>query len=106
MKVVAVTGERKCEIIDRPEPKVCGNFAKVKILAAPMCTEVGMYVHGQKTECLGHEAAGEIVEAGPACHLKVGMRVIAMPLWGCGRCDLCMSGDHIHCPNQPDPHAC
>ena len=105
MHVVSITGERRCEIVERPEPRVAGRFAKVKVLAAPMCTEVGNYCRGDQTDCLGHEAAGVVVEAGPQCKVPVGTRVIAMPLHGCGACDLCMAGDHILCPNGVDVHA-
>src|SRR5687768_13552112 len=83
MQVVSITGERRCEVVERPEPKVAANFAKVKILAAPMCTEVRDYWCGRQTDCLGHEAAGVVVEAGPQCKIPVGTRVIAMPLHGC-----------------------
>src|SRR4051812_14580209 len=79
MQVVSITGERRCEIIEKPEPMVAANFAKVKILAAPMCTEVANYCRGDRTDCLGHEAAGVVVEAGPQCRIPVGTRVIAMP---------------------------
>src|SRR5215207_6473045 len=105
MQVVSITGERRCEIVERPEPTVAKNFAKVKILAAPMCTEVGNYCRGDRTDCLGHEAAGVVVESGPRSKVPVGTRVIAMPLHGCGQCELCMAGDHILCPNGVDVHA-
>jgi threonine dehydrogenase-like Zn-dependent dehydrogenase len=103
MKVVAVVGERKCEIVERDEPRPGGNFAKIRIEAAPMCTEVRQYFGGHPTECLGHEAAGVIVEAGPQCRLSVGQRVIAMPLHGCGTCESCLAGEHILCANPIDP---
>jgi L-iditol 2-dehydrogenase len=103
MKVVAITGERQCQIVDRPEPLATSNLAKIKIEAAPMCTEVRQYFGGQLTECLGHEAAGVIVETGPQCKLTVGTRVVAMPLYGCGKCELCISGEHILCPTPNEP---
>src|SRR3954463_10537763 len=58
MQVVSITGERRCELVERPEPTVAASFAKVKILASPMCTEVANYCRGDRTDCLGHEAAG------------------------------------------------
>jgi threonine dehydrogenase-like Zn-dependent dehydrogenase len=105
MKVVAITGERKCEIVDRPKPTPAGNFAKIKIESAPMCTEVKQYFGGQPTECLGHEAAGVIVEAGPQSRFSPGTRVIAMPLYGCGQCECCLAGDHILCAHRVEPES-
>lgn len=106
MKMVAITGPRECTLVDREEPRVVGNYVRVKIHTAPMCTEFSQYRDGHASECVGHEAAGEVVEtAGPGVRVKVGDRVAVMPLTGCGQCDLCVAGDYIHCTNKPDPHA-
>ena len=40
MKVVAITGKRKCETVERPDPPIKGDSVKVAICAAPMCAEV------------------------------------------------------------------
>ena len=62
MKVVAITGKREAAIVDRPEPRVKAPFVRVKIHAAPMCTEFHSYRNGVTSDRLGHEAAGEVVE--------------------------------------------
>ncbi|SCW38401.1 (R,R)-butanediol dehydrogenase / meso-butanediol dehydrogenase / diacetyl reductase [Sphingobium faniae] len=47
---------------------------------------------------LGHEYAGEVVALGAGCErLRVGDRVIAMPIWGCGSCGACRADRPIHC---------
>ena len=46
---------------------------------------------------MGHEAAGEVVAVAEFERVRVGDRVVAMPLAGCGECELCRSGDYIHC---------
>jgi len=103
MKVVAITGPGECAVIDAPQPFASDNYVVVKILAAPICTEVKEY--GDVSDCLGHEAAGEVVEvAGPGL-VAVGDRVVVMPLEGCGQCDLCLSGEHVHCYNKRDSYA-
>ncbi len=105
MKVVAITGKRECELVDRPDPRIKGNYVRVKILVAPMCTEFHQYRDGNPGDCLGHEAAGEVVEtAGPA-RVNVGDRVVVMPQNGCGKCRLCLAGEHIHCQTPIDPLA-
>jgi L-iditol 2-dehydrogenase len=34
--------------------------------------------------------------------VKVGDRVVVMPMHGCGKCALCLAGDYIHCENNLD----
>lgn len=104
MKVVAITGKRACEIVERPEPRIKGDFVKVAIRAAPMCTEWHAYADGHVTDTLGHEAAGEVVEVAQPGRVAVGDRVIVMPQYACGKCRVCLSGEHIHCRHPVNPH--
>ncbi|HEY8667990.1 MAG TPA: zinc-binding dehydrogenase [Tepidisphaeraceae bacterium] len=101
MKRAVVAGPKKAALFDAPEPRAIGNWVKVKILAIPMCTEYKAFSHGSPATHLGHEAAGEVVEVDKSARLKVGDRVVAMPLYGCGECQLCLNGDFIHCQNAP-----
>lgn len=100
MKTVAITGVRECELRDAPEPRVRGEFVKVKLLSVPMCTEYKAYKNGGASSNLGHEAAGEVAEIDTSSRLKVGDRVVVMPLYACGKCNLCIHGDYIHCQNN------
>lgn len=103
MKVVAITGTRTCALVDRPEPVIHDNYVLIKILVTPICTEVKGYQAGRVSDCLGHEAAGEVVAvAQPGC-VKVGDRVVVMPQNGCGQCHLCLTGDYIRCQTPRDP---
>lgn len=99
MKQVAITGERQAVLVDRPELQPVDNWVVVKVHAAPMCTEYKRFLSGEPTDALGHEAAGEVVAVAQPGRVKVGDRVVAMPLYGCGVCPLCVSGDYIHCEN-------
>ena len=103
MKVVAITGVRECALVERPEPMIKDNYVLIKNLVAPMCTEVNDYRSGRASDCLGHEAAGEVVEVARSGRVRVGDRVVVMPQNGCGRCDLCLAGDHIRCRTPRDP---
>ena len=103
MKQAAISGIRECAILDKPEPVVADAFAKVKILSSPMCTEYKSYLHGDLSECLGHEAAGVVVESGRTGTVKTGDRVVVMPSYPCGKCELCAAGDYIHCQHGVDP---
>ncbi len=106
MKVAAITGPRECALVERPDPVIRDNFVKVRITTAPMCTEFKAYKEGWTGDVLGHEAAGEVAEvAHPASRLKPGERVVVMPQYPCGRCELCLAGDYIHCEHNIDPLA-
>jgi threonine dehydrogenase-like Zn-dependent dehydrogenase len=67
-----------------------------------MCTEYKAFVTGQSGQYLGHEAAGEVVEVAQPGRVKVGDRVVVMPLYPCGTCPLCVSGEYIHCETAVD----
>ena len=97
MKMVAITGERRAELVDVPDPEPKDDFVVVKIHSAPMCTEYKAYRAGHEQRALGHEAAGEVLAAAQPGKVSVGDRVVVMPQLACGRCDLCLAGEHIHC---------
>lgn len=102
MKVVAITGKRKAELVEKPDPKPKREFALVKINVTPMCTEYKWFKEGNIIDSFGHEAAGEVVEIGQPGKVKVGDRVIVMPQYPCGKCSLCLTGDYIHCEHVLD----
>lgn len=97
MKKAAVTGIREAGTVEVPAPKALNDQVLVKVHVSPMCTEYKTFAEGTPSGCLGHEAAGEVVEIAQPGPVKVGDRVVVMPLNGCGQCDLCRSGDFIHC---------
>jgi threonine dehydrogenase-like Zn-dependent dehydrogenase len=102
MKKVIVTGERQAALVEASDLTAVGNWVVVKVHAAPMCAEYKSFVEGAQNGLMGHEAAGEVVAVAQPGRVQVGDRVVAMPLSGCGRCPLCLSGDYIHCQQQPD----
>ena len=97
MKKVAILGERKAGLIDAPDPRPKENWALVKVHATPMCTEYKGFAAGRPSEFLGHEAAGEVVEVAQPCRVKPGDRVVVQPQYPCGKCELCVAGNYIHC---------
>lgn len=103
MNVVSITGERQCELVERPTPQASGDMVVVKVQTAPMCTEYKAYAAGHRTDCLGHEAAGEIAEIAQPGRVKVGDRVVVMPQYPCGQCPLCLQGEYIHCQHLVNP---
>ena len=105
MKKVTITGVREAKIVEVPDPKPKGDWAVVKIHAAPLCTEWKSYEAGGLAEQLGHEAAGEVVAVDTPGSVRVGDRVAVMPLYACGKCPLCHRGDYIHCEHNFDFNA-
>jgi L-iditol 2-dehydrogenase len=103
MKTAVIRPGSRVEIIDEEVPVARGNLAVVKVLSAPMCTEYYHYRNGTGSLCLGHEAAGEVVEVAAPGTVKAGDRVVVMPQYPCGNCELCRSGDYIHCEHVVDP---
>lgn len=105
MQVLSITGKRTCALVEKPAPKAAGQFVVVKVLAAPLCTEYKTFAAGHGTDCLGHEAAGEVVEVAQPGRVNAGDRVVVMPTFPCDKCSLCLRGDFIHCRHGLDPLA-
>jgi len=101
MKQVAVHGVRQAGLVEAPDLTPVGDWVVVKVHAAPMCAEYKTFLAGTPNALMGHEAAGEVVAVARPGRVKVGDRVVAMPLSGCGACQLCLAGDYIYC-QQPD----
>ena len=100
MKVAAILGEHQAGLVEVPDPTPKEDWVVVKIHASPMCTEYHAFEHGHKTDRLGHEAAGEVVDIAQPGKVEIGDRVVVMPQYPCGKCVLCTDGDYIHCENN------
>ncbi len=100
MKVAAVLGEHQAGLVEVPDPIPKEDWVVVKIHASPMCTEYHAFEHGHKTDSMGHEAAGEVVDIAQPGKVEIGDRVVVMPQYPCGKCVLCTDGDYIHCENN------
>ena len=102
MQVAAIFGPQQGGLAEKPEPTSKNDLVVVKIRVAPMCTEYHGFREGQVSDCLGHEAVGEVAGLDQSSRVKIGDRVIVQPQNACGRCYLCQAGDHIHCQNPRD----
>lgn len=96
MKKAVISGERQAEVVDVPEPDAVGEWVKLKVHAAPMCTEHKQFTEGHERDSLGHEAAGEVVEVDGETQFGVGDRVVAMPLSSTRDSPLYRTGDYIY----------
>ena len=102
MQIVEIIGPRQVRLSERPLPRPAGGLVTVKVTVAPMCAEYKGYREGWVSSCLGHEAAGEVLEIAQPGRVRVGDRVVAMPQYPCGRCTFCLSGDYIYCRHNLD----
>ena len=107
MKAMVLTGVRKMEMVDRPDPVIENDKdVLIKLGAVGVCgSDVHYYNSGRIGSQIvefpfqvGHECAG-IVEAVGAGVAKVspGDRVAVEPAVSCWKCDQCLAGRHHTC---------
>jgi alcohol dehydrogenase len=96
------------QIKDVPQPQPGPNQVLVKMHASGICyTDVHQtlgHIPGPFPRILGHEPVGEIVAVGAGVtSRKAGDRVgTAWIQATCGRCEWCLRGRKMFCPNQKD----
>ena len=100
MKAVAISGVKKFEIKDIPEPKSDGKKVIIEISKTGICgSDIHYWVNGEpKGLVMGHEFAGVVVDPGDRLDLVKGDRVTALPISPCGKCEACRNGDVQFCP--------
>jgi len=96
-------GDIRCE--DVPDPMPEGpDGAVVKIERTAICGSDLHIYHGQMGEghfSIGHEAIGEVVEAGSGVRdFRAGDRVLVSGVIGCGHCGPCRSGAVTSCERE------
>jgi L-iditol 2-dehydrogenase len=102
MRKAVLLGDRKAGLVEVPDPQPKEDWVVVKVHAAPMCAEYKGFAAGHTADRLGHEAAGEVVAVAQPGRVKEGDRVVVMPMYACGHCALCVSGEYIHCEESVD----
>jgi len=120
MKAIMLTGIRKMEMIEVPEPAIKNpDDVKIRMSVVGICgSDIHYFTQGnigtQKVTfpfTLGHEGAGVVVETGTTVKkVKPGDVVAIEPAMPCGKCDQCLSGrshtcrklKFLGCPNQAD----
>ncbi len=110
MKTMVLTGIRKIEMINRPQPMVkTPDEVLIRVLAVGVCgSDVHYFSEGkigsQVVEfpfTVGHEFSGIVVDAGSeVTRVKPGDLVAVDPSVHCGTCDQCLAGRPHTCRNN------
>jgi len=109
MKAMMLTGIRKMEMRELPEPSIVNpRDVKIKMSVVGICgSDIHYYTQGQIGSqvvqypfAVGHEGAGVVVEVGPSVkRVKPGDTIAIEPAMPCWECDQCLSGRHHTCRN-------
>jgi D-arabinose 1-dehydrogenase-like Zn-dependent alcohol dehydrogenase len=91
-----------------PDPDCPENGVVLEVAACGVCRSdyhgwVGKHPKIVSGSILGHEFCGTVVEAGPQAQFRVGDRVIAPFILGCGNCPACQTGVSNTCADQIVP---
>jgi len=100
MRVAMYYNNNDVRLQEMPKPQIGPGELLVKVVASGICGSDAMEWYRIKKAplVLGHEIAGEIVEAGEGVdRFKVGDRVFVGHHVPCNTCRYCMSGNHTVC---------
>ncbi len=107
MKAMMLTGIRKMELLEVPEPFITNpDEVKIQMKVVGICgSDIHYYTQGsigsQKVEypfTVGHEGAGIVTETGKnVTRVKKGDIIAIDPAMPCYECDQCLSGRHHTC---------
>jgi len=108
MKAVYLTAKKKISIEDIPEPEIKKDTdVLVRVRSVGICgSDIHYYSEGRIGDqvvkdkiILGHEAAGEVVDAGSrVTKVKKGDKIAIEPGISCGKCEQCVRGKPNLCP--------
>jgi L-iditol 2-dehydrogenase len=109
MKAIALTGIRKMELQQIPDPVIQNeNEVMIRMNSVGICgSDVHYYSSGKIGEqqvvfpwIVGHEGAGVVESIGKSVtSVQPGDRIAIDPAMPCGNCDQCLAGRHHTCRN-------
>ena len=107
MQSLVCPGDHTVELREKPIPQPGPEDVRIRIQASAVCgSDLHKYrqsaeeraTHGYDQLTLGHEGAGIVDAVGPGVlHPKIGDRVVAYHLIGCGACEYCRAGEPGFC---------
>ncbi|MEM1726606.1 MAG: zinc-binding dehydrogenase [Candidatus Bathyarchaeia archaeon] len=103
MLALKLYGKENLSLEKVEEPTVEADEAILRVRATNICaTDIKAYTTGARTKVpiiLGHEFAGDIIDASPNLKDYIGKRVVVDPDISDGNCEYCLRGEHALCPN-------
>jgi (R,R)-butanediol dehydrogenase/meso-butanediol dehydrogenase/diacetyl reductase len=93
-------------IESRPDPEPAPGEVIIKVDRCGICSSdlhmtSGLGFTYPVNSILGHEYAGEVTELGASVsRLRIGDRITALPMTGCGKCAECVRGFPLGCPTM------
>ena len=102
MKALQFFGKHDLRFVELPEPELHDNEVLMKIKKVGICgTDLHIYNGGMRVPTpliLGHEFVGSVEKIGVnVVNVKVGDRVVAEHVIGCGTCVYCLQGKRNLC---------
>ena len=99
MRVAVYHGRGRIALEERPDPVAGPGELVVRVRACGLCGSdlMGWYQDPRAPVVLGHEPAGEVVEAGEGAPFSAGARVFVHHHVPCMTCALCRAGRHTLC---------
>lgn len=108
MKAALLEEPKKIRVTDVPKPAVGPRTVLIRVRACGICgSDLKFYNYGDRVkkfpQILGHEVAGEVVEAGNKVKIfSVGDKLAMRNEVQCGRCSACLKGLENICENIED----
>lgn len=105
MKVARFYAPGDIRVEDAPEPAAGPGEIKIRVRNCSTCgtdAKISKYGHHhiKPPRVMGHEIAGEVVDAVDAGEWAPGDRVQVIAAIPCGTCEECLRGRMTVCPNQ------
>ena len=102
MKAMMWEGLNRLRLVELPMPERKPGWVLLRVMSAGVCaTDAhilhGTFENGKPPHVLGHEIAGEVIQADAAQAAWLGKRVVVETAVGCGVCEHCRSGNKHLC---------
>lgn len=104
MKAALFYGQQDIRMSEVKMPQIKEGEILIRVAAAGICgSDARIYYQGGEERykipvILGHEVAGEVSQIGKNVDgFRVGERVTVAPIYGCGKCSFCVSGEENLC---------
>jgi len=104
MKAALFYGKEDMRIHEVNIPKIKEDEILIKVRVCGICgSDVRSYYKGVEERykiplILGHEVSGQVSEIGGEINdFAIGDRVVVAPIYGCGKCNFCLSGQENLC---------